>query len=116
MNAHPINLVHFYRMVAGEFVAPCGATEGNRSLSSSWDVVDCPDCLRTHPVPIVKAYCRPESAEPVYECGVCGEFHTQAAWAEYMNQRYDGAPSETDTTGYGSTDRAALRDAGRRVR
>lgn len=34
--------------------------------------------------------------------------------ARLNDPNYDGAPSETDTVGYASNDRAALRDAGRR--
>lgn len=68
--------------------------------------------------PVTSLSCAPTKQTPgeeTYECHYCGETHSKADWLHFEDN-YDGAPSETDTMGYEPTDRAALRDAGRRVR
>lgn len=82
--------VHKARWIDHQLTYDCGVTGPSVTSSTLDELVDCPACLKLNPVPVVKAYCRPETDDPVYECTVCGEFHTQAGWAEYLDQRYDG--------------------------
>lgn len=46
---------------------------------------------------------KPATGSDLYECDHCAEMHSRADWLHFEDN-YDGAPSETDTTGPGAAE------------